>query len=199
MEVINCDKLRLNIAAVVTPSTKDERGKSMTNRHRDGRHKIRAATGEFIQDQLQITDDINREDPLNVIETVPITLGNMLAAAAEEKELSKGTMSNLLASGHIVDPIAHIYDFEVAPSIQSITSQVSEENDGYEADPCMDVDTETRYPESREVYLGVMGLLKRPGPAVEPKSGETGEHEIAEWYFKRQRAYRPQWGQLGSQ
>ncbi len=171
----------------------------MTHRHQDGRHKIRAATGEFIQDQLHITDDVNREDPLNVIETVPITLGNMLASAAEEKELNRETKSNLLAEGHIVDPIAHIYDFDVAPSVQNDEAQAIENDDGYEADHCMDTDRETRYPESREVYLGVMGLLQKPGPAVAPKSGETGEHEIAEWYFKRQRAYRPQWGQLGAQ
>lgn len=173
----------------------------MKSRHQHGRRKLRAATGEFIQDQLHITDDVNREDPLNVNEAVPLTLGNMLAAAAEEKELNRETNSNLLSCGHIVDPIAHIYDFDIAPSTQNDASEISKEeyDDGYEAEHCNDIDRESRYPESREVYLGVLGLLQKPGPAVNlPNSRETGEHEIAEWYFKRQRAYRPEWGQLGA-
>ncbi len=114
--------------------TYSEKGIQMKNRHQCGRMKIRAATGEFIQDQLKVTDDVNGENPSNVKENTPITLGNMLASAAAETELHIEANSNLFSSGHIVDPIANIYDFDIPPSVQSEGSDACEESDddGYE-------------------------------------------------------------------
>lgn len=56
---------------------------------------------------------------------------------------------------------------------------------------------ETHFPESREVYLGLLGLLYRERPAeFMPPNSQHCEHDMAEWFLKRRQAYRPSWGGL---
>lgn len=156
--------------------------------NRRGKKKRRAHTLELSRMQAPKLEVVTPTSQCTEIAVVPPSQ----QIVVEEPEQYPGTAiepnTNLFAAGHIVNPMEHLYDFALA--------EHAEESAGTKS-PCCEYGTEdeTRFPESREVYLGLLGLLNRQRPSKDlPPNSECCEHDMAEWFLKRRLAYRPAWG-----
>lgn len=146
-----------------------------------------AKTGEFIQDQV-ISADNETLQSSQMVSAVPAK-----AVGVEGIEQH----ANLFVSGHVVDPLIHMYDLDSTPLKEDNAEAQNEANpeDGSELE-FHGSEVETRFPESREVYLGLLGMLKKSVTTNDPRTAsENSEKEISEWYLKNRLASRPSWGQ----
>jgi hypothetical protein len=144
-------------------------------------------TREFIQDQVVSADNEMPQSP-QIVSTVPAK-----AVGVEGIEQN----ANLFVSGHVVDPLIHMYDFDPTPPKGDDAAAQNEANpEDISELEFHGPEVETRFPESREVYLGLLGMLKKSATKNNPRTAsENSEKEIAEWYLKNRIASRPSWGQ----
>ncbi len=159
-----------------------------TNRKRK-RKESRTASLDLVKLQILQSEDGALKSECTELAVITPTQELLMEPFAPHPEAIVEPNTNLFAAGHIVDPIEHMLDLKPVN-----TDKESEQTKV----PCCEngsIDEETRFPESREIYLGLLGMLKRVRPEKDmPPNSQHCEHEMAEWFIKRRQAYRPEWG-----